>query len=252
VARDLAQPSIKKEIEALWKRFLADQAVQKALHRVILKALHRVVLRDSEDRVSLFNRLRPGKKWRRKLWGAGEKDPRPDPVSERCRRLGDLLCATVPTDLRYELLATVWAPKPAHTQQKKMEKIRRLIAKLNREQPPNYEEAVAALLRGAGAPVREKGGQTRKRDMVDRRKLSRWAKRQTGTYCDAEVATILTVARRVRGHRKHRVSERSLTTDRKRNPEPHPRVKRFALVGVPGVPRHVRRITLAELKKMLP
>lgn len=225
VVRDLPRPSGERELEALWKRFLADQGVQKALRRVILKALHGLVLHDSADRESLFNRLHPGKKWRRKLWRDGEKDPRPDPVSDRCRVLKDLLHNFIPTDLRYELLATVWAPNPTRAEQRK---ILARVAKAKREKLPGWKEPARALLASAGAP-------TARKEMADRRRLGRWAKRWTGTDCDAEVATFITAARRVASYQKPRVSERSLTTDRHRHPAPR---------------RRTRKVTPAELNKL--
>jgi hypothetical protein len=112
------------------------------------------------------------------------------------------------SDLHSELSATVEVPTPTRAQRRKT---LASVAKLNREQPPNYEEAVAALLRGTSGPARQK-------EMADRRHLSRWAKRLTGSYCDAEVAAFLTAARRHCGYRNPRVSAAALKLDRRRNP----------------------------------
>ncbi len=182
----------KKELAARWKSFLADPKVQRALRRVILKATKWVIgSNDDVDREEMFKAL----------------------------------SNFIPTDLRRELLATVWAPNPTRAEQRK---ILRQVATAKRERLPGWKEPARALLGSAGAPARGK-------EMADRRRLSRWAKRRTGTACDAEAAALLTVARRLAGYPKPQVSERSLTTDRHRHPAPRGRT---------------RRVTPAELNKL--
>lgn len=186
VVRNLPRRAEKKELAALWRSFLADPKVQRALRRVIFKATKWVIgSNDDVDRESVFNAL------------------------------GNF----IPTDLRRELLATVWAPNPTRAEQRK---ILAQVARLKREKLPGWKPPARALLGSAGAPAGRK-------EMADRRRLSyRWAPRRTGSYCDAEVATFLTVARRVGGYRKYRVSERSLTTDRHRHPPPRQRTRKVS------------------------
>jgi hypothetical protein len=177
----------KKELAARWKSFLADPKVQRALWRMSLKATRWVIgSNDDVDRKKMFNAL----------------------------------SNFIPTDLRRELLATVWAPNPTRAQQRK---ILRQHAGLKREKLPGWKGPARELLGTAGAPADGK-------EMADRRRLSRWALRWTGTACDAEVATILTIARRVAGYPKPQVSERSLTTDRYRHPAPRGRTRRITPV----------------------
>ena len=111
-------------------------------------------------------------------------------------------------DLHSELSATVETPTPTRAERRK---ILAQVARAKRERLPGWKEPARALLASAGAPAQEK-------EMADRRGLSRWAKRLTGSYCDAEVAAFLTAARRQCGYRNPRVSAAALKQDRRRNP----------------------------------
>jgi hypothetical protein len=190
------QPS--KEKDYLWRDFWTDPAVRKSLRRILLKAYRNLAGRGSKESEALLGYLRTGD----------------DSLLEKLVAdhsfffWWEEVSVNLPSDLGYQLRTTVGTPTPARAQRKKT---LASVAKLNRERPPNYEAAVAALLSGAGGPARQG-------EMADRRRLSRWAKRLTGSYCDAEVAAFLTAARRQCGYRKPRVSAAALKQDRRRNP----------------------------------
>jgi hypothetical protein len=126
----------------------------------------------------------------------------------------EMLSVNLYSDLHSELSATVEVPTLTRAQRRKT---LTTVAKLRREGPLDYELAalvaqlVPQLERRARVPTRGK-------EMADRRRLSRWAKRLTGAYCDAEVAALLTAARRHCGYRNPRVSAAALKQDRRRNP----------------------------------
>lgn len=202
--RAAGQP--RKKGDYLWRDFWTDPAVRKGLRRILLKACRRVEERGSVESDLLLYCLR-----------INDDSSLEDKLSEPWKPGGDsapdlsiweMLSVNLYSDLHSELSATVEVPTPTRAQRKR---IRAFVAKLNREQFPNYEAAAAALLRGAGVPARQK-------EMADRRRLSRWAKRLTGSYCDAEVAAFLTAARRHCGYRKPRVLAAALKQDRRRNP----------------------------------
>jgi hypothetical protein len=126
----------------------------------------------------------------------------------------EMLSVNLRGDLQSELLATVGAPTPTRAQRRKT---LTTVANLRREKPPDHKTAaligqlVTQLEYRARVPTHGK-------EMADRRRLSRWAKRLTEADCDAEVAALLTAARRHCGYRNPRVSAAALKQDRRRNP----------------------------------
>ena len=191
----------RKKGDYLWGDFWDDPAVRKARRRIVAKAWRRLAGPGSEERDALLESLRTGD-------DSFIENLINDDDSSQLNFWWEELSVNLYSDLHSELSATVEVPTPTRAQRKKT---LASVAKLRREQLPNYEEAAAALERGAGVPARQK-------EMADRRRLSRWAKRLTGSYCDAEVAVFLTAARRHCGYRNARVSPAALKQDRRRNP----------------------------------
>lgn len=192
-ARSPGQPSRQKD--SWWGDFWKDQVVWKSIRSIIFKACLRLTRRGSEKRKILLEYQRTG----RYVAPAHREDPFP-PWEE--------LRINLPTYLWGTLRVMAATPSPSRARRKK---ILAWVAKLNREQFTNYQAAVAPLLQGLGLPAREK-------EITDRRRLSRWAKRLTGSYCDREVAALLTAARRHYGYQKPRVSMAAIKLDRRRNP----------------------------------
>jgi hypothetical protein len=193
-----------KEKDYLWRDFWDDPAVRKSLRRILLKAYRKLVERGSKESEALLGYLRTGD----------------DSLLEKVVVDRDFfswweeLSVNLPSELSYRLRATVGTPAPARAQRKKT---LALVAKLRREKPPDYETAVLIAQLVTQLEYRARGP-AHQGEMADRRGLSRWAKRLTGSYCDAEVAAFLTAARRQCGYQKPRVSAAALKQDRRRNP----------------------------------
>lgn len=195
-----------KERDYLWHDFWTDPAVRKARRRILLKACCRLEKPGSAESDLLLYCLR-----------TNDDSPLEDSLGEPWKPSGaialdlsiwEMLSVNLAGDLRSELSATVEVPTLTRAQRRKT---LTWVAKLRREQSPNYEAIAAFLERGADRPAGRK-------KMADRRHLSRWAKRLTGSYCDAEVAALLTAARRQCGYRNPRVLAAALKQDRCRNP----------------------------------